>query len=142
MASKLSERLALVAIKDPISVDNVTVATAYVDTKLFSKLLFGFSISGAADVTAAVRLYKASDTNGTGSASFATAAIATTTVTTRQHVIPVDIDNLDPAKPYVKGEIQMADSSNTVLGCIMGFGESRYSPVESFDLSTVTVVSY
>lgn len=143
MSSKFSERNAVLARIAPVSLGTnaTTKISSFVDCGKFGRIGGIAQISGALDVTATVKLYKAADSNGTSSATVATGSLATTSVTARDRVVNLANYEADKDNPYLAIEIGVGASSNTLLASAILLGsDPRFGPASDDNLANVSVI--
>lgn len=141
--AKLSEQLAIVATRDPVSQGIATVVTDWIDMTKFRKAMFVL-MTGAmtASSTVDAKLRRATDGSGTGAADLATNKAITQltqagTDDNKQVVIEVDSSEiLQGAYTHVALSVTVAAAAS--LLAVLGIAAlPRYQPASDNDLASV-----
>lgn len=142
--SLLSERLAVLAVLNPIALSSSSAVSAYVTMagntnvpsgSLFQRLLALVQLGDNGTGTVTVSAYKASDTSGTGSAAIYTASFAATNADNR--IIELDLNAAlgaltDTSKICVAVSASVDAGGCPVSAIILG-GDGRYEPASGYN---------
>lgn len=137
--AKLSQRLAVLGVLAPQKIVTTEVVSSYADFSKAGSMMVIVNVGVTSDA-ATVKLYKASDTSGTGSTAFASTAL-TTASSNKQWVY--DLRNAafgDTSKHYVAVGIDGGDTNGVYVSAVILGGDGGYE-IDSNAVASGTVVS-